>query len=301
MRLLQKVFIRSKEEQKEEMKLSYLCIMFFLYLSNIITAQEKDTITVLLIGDSTTKGATPRRVKPNGIHLEETIEQLSALEPFMPTVRVINSSQGGETALAVVESGRYKKEIYPLRERRIDYIFVRYGIYDWFKCKNLKNEFPENLKSLLEKIKTDFPEANLIPMTIVPFMPFDECEQVNELITEVAQEMNLTMFDIYTPYKKAVVESGPDTYHVRRIELNKVDKKYHGWLKPYTYDYKQKGKNMKVVLADDNSLDPILGKYKAWYYDRHPNLAGYHLIGYETVEFLKKKLNKTFKQKSNYE
>ena len=70
MRLLQKVFIRSKEEQKEEMKLSYLCIMFFLYLSNIITAQEKDTITVLLIGDSTTKGATPRRVKPNGIHLE---------------------------------------------------------------------------------------------------------------------------------------------------------------------------------------------------------------------------------------
>lgn len=48
-------------------------------------------------------------------------------------------------------------------------------------------------------------------------------------------------------------------------------------------------------------LDPILGKYKAWYYDRHPNLAGYHLIGYETVEFLKKKLNKTFKQKSNYE
>ena len=75
------------------MKLSYLCIMFFLYLSNIITAQEKDTITVLLIGDSTTKGATPRRVKPNGIHLEETIEQLSALEPFMPTVRVINSSR----------------------------------------------------------------------------------------------------------------------------------------------------------------------------------------------------------------
>lgn len=101
---------QKQRRTKEEMKLSYLCIMFFLYLSNIITAQEKDTITVLLIGDSTTKGATPRRVKPNGIHLEETIEQLSALEPFMPTVRVINSSQGGETALAVVESGRYKRK-----------------------------------------------------------------------------------------------------------------------------------------------------------------------------------------------
>lgn len=273
------------------MKYSLIITLLFLCLGHI-TAQEKDTLTVLLIGDSTTKGETPRRVKPNGIHLEETIEQLSALEPSMPIVKAINSSHGGETALSVISSGRYDKEIAPLKSRKIDYIFVRYGINDWFKCKDLKKEFPEHLKSLLKRIETDFPNSRIIPMTIVKFMPFDECEQVNELIKSVAQEMNLTLFDIYTPYKNAVLKSGPDTYHVRRIDISKVDKKYHEWLKPFTYDYKQKGKTIKVVLADDNSLDPILGKYKAWYFDNHPNLAGYHLIGYETVEFLKKEICK---------
>ena len=110
---------------------------------------------------------------------------------------------------------------------------------------------------------------------------------MNGLIKEVAEDMGLPLFDIYTPYKEAVMKSGPNTYHVRRIDLEKVDKKYHEWLKPFTYDYTQKGRTRKVVLADDNSLDPILGRYKEWYYDHHPNLAGYHLIGFETVEFLK--------------
>lgn len=273
------------------MKRTFVCILFLLCCFSI-SAQKKDTLTILLIGDSTTKGATPRRIKPNGIHLEETIEQLSALEQNMPLLKVINSSQGGETALSVIESGRYDKQILPLKNKKIDYIFVRYGINDWFKYKDLKKEFPIHLQSLLGRIKKDFPKARLIPMTIVPFMPFDECEQVNELIKSVAQCMNLTLFDIYTPYKKAVLASGPNTYNVRRIELNKIDKKYHEWLKPFTYEYKQKGKSTLTVMADDNSLDPILGKYKAWYFDRHPNLAGYHIIGYETVEFLKKNIYK---------
>lgn len=215
------------------------------------------------------------------------IEQLAALEPSMPAVKVINSSRGGETALSVVESGRYEEEIAPLKDRKPDYIFVRYGINDWFKCKNLKKEFPENLKSLLRRIEGDFDGSRLVVMTIVPFMPFEECEVVNGLIKEVAEDMGLPLFDIYTPYKEAVMKSGPNTYHVRRIDLEKVDKKYHEWLKPFTYDYTQKGRTRKVVLADDNSLDPILGRYKEWYYDHHPNLAGYHLIGFETVEFLK--------------
>ncbi len=36
-------------------------------------------------------------------------------------------------------------------------------------------------------------------MTIVPFMPFEECEVVNGLIKEVAEDMGLPLFDIYTP------------------------------------------------------------------------------------------------------
>lgn len=187
----------------------------------------------------------------------------------------------------MVESGRYEEEIAPLKGRELDYIFVRYGINDWFKCKNLKKEFPKNLKSLLRRIEKDFAGARLIAMTIVPFMSFEECEVVNGLIAEVAKDMELPQFDIYTPYKEAVMKSGPDTYHVRRIDLEKVDRK-----KPFTYDYTQKGKTRKVVMADDNILDPVLGRYKEWYYDHHPYLIGYHLIGFETVEFLKKDIDK---------
>lgn len=67
-----------------------------MYASGVTTAIERDTLTVLLIGDSTTKGATPRRVKPDGIHLEEMIEQLAALEPSIPAIKVINSSRGAK-------------------------------------------------------------------------------------------------------------------------------------------------------------------------------------------------------------
>lgn len=211
------------------MKTLCLCIALLMCAPGVASAAERDTLTVLLIGDSTTKGATPRRVKPDGIHLEEMIEQLAALEPSMPAVKVINSSRGGETALSVVESGRYEEEIAPLKDRKPDYIFVRYGINDWFKCKNLKKEFPENLKSLLRRIEGDFDGSRLVVMTIVPFMPFEECEVVNGLIKEVAEDMGLPLFDIYTPYKEAVMKSGPNTYHVRRIDLEKVDKKYHEW------------------------------------------------------------------------
>ena len=109
------------------MKTLCLCIALLMCAPGVASAAERDTLTVLLIGDSTTKGATPRRVKPDGIHLEEMIEQLAALEPSMPAVKVINSSRGGETALSVVESGRYEEEIAPLKDRKPDYIFVRYG------------------------------------------------------------------------------------------------------------------------------------------------------------------------------
>ena len=156
------------------MKTLCLCIALLMCAPGVASAAERDTLTVLLIGDSTTKGATPRRVKPDGIHLEEMIEQLAALEPSMPAVKVINSSRGGETALSVVESGRYEEEIAPLKDRKPDYIFVRYGINDWFKCKNLKKEFPENLKSLLRRNEGDFDGSRLVEMTIVPIMPFEE-------------------------------------------------------------------------------------------------------------------------------
>ena len=49
------------------MKTLCLCIALLMCAPGVASAAERDTLTVLLIGDSTTKGATPRRVKPDGI------------------------------------------------------------------------------------------------------------------------------------------------------------------------------------------------------------------------------------------
>lgn len=48
------------------MKTLCLCIALLMCAPGVASAAERDTLTVLLIGDSTTKGATPRRVKPDG-------------------------------------------------------------------------------------------------------------------------------------------------------------------------------------------------------------------------------------------
>ncbi len=44
-------------------------------------------------------------------------------------------------------------------------------------------------------------------------------------------------------------------------------------------------KEPKVVVMD-NRLDAHFGNLPGWYGDRHPNLAGYHVIGDETAKFL---------------
>jgi hypothetical protein len=40
------------------------------------------------------------------------------------------------------------------------------------------------------------------------------------------------------------------------------------------------------VVVLDNRLDAHLGNLPGWYGDRHPNLAGYHVIADEEAKFL---------------
>jgi hypothetical protein len=45
------------------------------------------------------------------------------------------------------------------------------------------------------------------------------------------------------------------------------------------------GKDPAVAVLD-NRLDAHLGNLPGWYGDRHPNLAGYHVIADETAKYL---------------
>ena len=58
-------------------------------------------------------------------------------------------------------------------------------------------------------------------------------------------------------------------------------------MKPFVF-----GGNSVEVL--DNRLDAHFGDLPGWYGDRHPNLAGYHVIGDETARYLAPRIRERF-------
>ncbi|WP_298365796.1 SGNH/GDSL hydrolase family protein [uncultured Lutibacter sp.] len=254
-------------------------------------SDNEKKVKILLVGDSTTIGGMPREVNPEGPHLEQMIEQLAIIEG-LPAMEVVNAGKGGETAKRLLGSKHYNEKIKPVEN--VDYIFLRMGINDWFKCKDLKKEFPIQMKALIAQLKKDHPKAVVYLCTITSFMKPEECKQVNDLINEIGKKEQLKVLDIFTPYNQYLIENGRNSLNVRQCYLNDIPKKYHQWLKPYTYYRKGWGNKPSgnVIKVNDMSLDPIFGNIvKQWYYDRHPNSTGYNLIANETVKFLAEELS----------
>lgn len=238
-------------------------------------ARIDEAVHILLIGDSTTEGSIPRLTDPEGPHFEHMIRQLLTLEQGMPTLKVYNLGQGGDTAFRLLDSGRYEREVKPVE--RADYIFVRYGINDWFKREPVTENFPGDLRAVLQRLKQDFPDARIIPMTIIPYLDETASNVINKMIFEVSAGEGLEVLDIYPPYAKAL-ESGPDMLNYRRYPVKDIPEKYREWIAPRVH-----GERLVVM---DNEFDAIFGDLPGWFGDRHPNLAGYNVIAVESVKYL---------------
>ncbi|QDT05035.1 GDSL-like Lipase/Acylhydrolase [Rubripirellula lacrimiformis] len=234
---------------------------------------------ILLLGDSTTEGSVPRRLKPAGPHLEQVLEQLLAAEDDLPECQVTNSSQGGETIRRLLDSGRYERNGADLPG--LDYIFIRYGINDRAKIENFVENFPKHFAELCERLRKDHPGAELIAMTVIPFSSEAASNEINNLIRQAAEDEDLELFDIYPRYAEELTK-GRNALNYRRYPLDKVPAKYHEMVEPFVY-----GGKVEVM---DNELDAILGDLPGWYGDRHPNLAGYNVIADETAKYLAKRL-----------
>ena len=115
---------------------------------------------ILLLGDSTTEGSVPRRLKPEGPHLEKVLEQLLAAEGDLPPCHVINSSLSGEYIRRLFDSGRYDRDVADLPG--LDYIFIRYGLNDRARREDFAVNFPKDFHELLARLRQDHPEALLI-------------------------------------------------------------------------------------------------------------------------------------------
>lgn len=250
-------------------------LIFALVLALGFAHAEDETVRILLIGDSTTAGGIPRDTDPEGPHFEQMIRQLLSLETGMPSLKVYNLGQGGDTAFRLLDSGRYDREVAVHEEP--DFIFVRYGINDWVKRQPVAENFPGDLRAVLQRLRKDFPDARVIPMTIIPYLDEEKSNIMNKMIFEVSKLEGLEVFDIYPAYAKAL-EAGPNMLNYRRYPVKDIPEKYREWIAPRVY------RDRLVVM--DNEFDAIFGNLPGWYSDRHPNLAGYNVIAVETVKYL---------------
>jgi lysophospholipase L1-like esterase len=247
-------------------------------------AEHEGKIQILLLGDSTTEASIPRKLAPKEPQLEDVIRVLLACEGDLPPTNIINLGLSGEYIRRLLDSGRYEKAVTKLPG--LDYIFIRYGLNDVARIEDFDAAFPKDFHELIARLRKDHPAAMLIPMTVIP-MAADlaadapRAKRINDLVRRVAAEEKLTCFDIYPRYA-AEQAKGPNMLNYRRYPLAKIPEKLREVAKPYVSGT---GTSATVEVLD-NRLDAHFGNLDGWYRDRHPNLAGYRVIGDETAKFL---------------
>ncbi len=252
--------------------------------SQSLRAEDQGKVQVLLLGDSTTIGSVCRQTDKAGPHLEDVVRLLLATDKELPPTNVINQGRDGEFIHGLLTNGRYEKDIAKLPG--IDYIFIRYGLNDRGKREQFAENFPKDFKTLIAKLKQDFPKAEIFPTTIIPYLAPEDDARINSLIEQVAKDENLPLFDVYTRYK-AELENGKNMLNYRRYALDRIPEIHRPWLTQYVV-------NGSVVVMD-NRLDAHFRDLPGWFGDRHPNLAGYHVIGDETAKFLAPRLRERAK------
>src|SRR5947208_1588900 len=147
---------------------SYVLVLFFV-LSGSVRAQDKKpaNVRVLLLGDSTVIGSVCRNVHPKADHLEDIVRKLLAAEADLPPVEVVNRGQDGDTIHRLL-AGRYEKEV--AKQARWDFVFIRYGLNDLRSLKDFPTEYPANYKKLIARLRADYPGAEIVLETVIPYL-----------------------------------------------------------------------------------------------------------------------------------
>lgn len=260
------------------MGLTLAIFVAFALLAAPARAEHEGKVQILLLGDSTTIGSICRATDPSGPHLEAVIRGLLAAEKELPPTNVINQGRDGEFIHGLL-AGRYEREIAKLPG--IDYVFIRYGLNDRNKREDFATNFPRDFSELVGRLRKDFPGVAIIPTTIIPYMAPEVDAEINALIRKAAEDEKLPLFDLYTRYK-AELAHGENMLNYRRYPLEKIPEAQREWLKPFV-----RGESVVVM---DNRLDAHFRNLPDWFSDRHPNLAGYHVIGDETAKYLAPRL-----------
>ncbi len=254
--------------------------VLILALPGSVRAQDKKPgkVRVLLLGDSTVIGSVCRAVQPKADHLEDVVRKLLAAEADLPPVEVINRGQDGDTVHRLLAT-RYEKDV--AKQGPFDFIFLRYGLNDVGTLKEFKTEFPANYRKLIARLRADHPKAEIVLETVIPYLG-EKDETINEQVRAVAQAEKVALLDQHAPYA-AELKHGQNMLNYRRLSLQSIPKKYHALIPPAAIQ----GGSVQIM---DNVLDAHLRDVPGWFRDRHPNLAGYQVIGKQLAGYLAPRL-----------
>ena len=269
---------------------SFSCLFILLVaISGTVRADGKKLakvprVRVLLLGDSTVIGSVCRDMHPKADHLEDVVRKLLAADADLPPVEVVNRGVNGDM-IHLLLARRYEKDV--AKQPPFDFIFLRYGLNDVRNLKEFKTEFPANYKTLIARLRTDHPKAEIVLETVIPYLGAEMDKAINDLVRAVGAAEKLPLLDQHAPYA-AQLMNGPNMLSYRRLPLAALPKKYHALIPPEAI----KG---EVVYVMDNVLDVHLAKVPDWFKDRHPNLAGYHVIGTQLADYLVSRLREKVK------
>jgi lysophospholipase L1-like esterase len=238
-------------------------------------AQEPAKVRILLLGDSTVIGSICRREAPKADHLEDVMRKLLAAEPGLPAAAVINQGRDGEFIRGLLDA-RYAKEI--ARLPKVDFVLIRFGLNDRGRRKDFASNFPKDLRELIGRLKEDHPGCRIVLETVIPYLGDKADKEINDLVRAVATAEKLPLLDTNARYA-AELKHGTNMLNYRRTRVDKIPAKYHALLPAAAL------KSGELVTLD-NTLDAHLRSVPGWFGDRHPNLAGYHVIGDEAARFL---------------
>ena len=235
-------------------------------------------VRVLLLGDSSVEGSVCRLVAPKADHLEDIIRKCLSVEPDLPPVEVVNQGRDGEFIQGLLQ-GRYDRGIKPLG--RFDYILIRYGINDRARRENFAENFPKDYSALIARLRQDNPQATIIVETTIPFGEGTREAEINKLVRKVAETEKLPLLDSSATFAEALKRDGPNALNYRRMRLVAIPERLRRLLPPASLEVIR---NEVVVM--DNSLDAHFRDVPGWFVDRHPNFAGYHVLGQGIADFL---------------
>lgn len=261
-------------------------VAFLVALAGSVSAQDKKPakVRVLLLGDSTVIGSVCRNTHPKADHLEDVVRKLLAADASLPAVEVVNRGQDGDTIHRLLAT-RYDKDV--AKQGPWDFVFIRYGLNDLRGLKDFPTEYPANYKKLIARLRTDHPGAEIVLETVIPYLGDDKDKTINDQVRAVAQAEKLPVLDQHAPFA-AELKNGPNALTYRRMALKTIPKPYHALIPPESI----KG---ETVFVMDNLLDIHLAKVPGWFADRHPNLAGYHVIGTQIAGYLAPRLREKAK------